>query len=214
VKLVPPLIVTILLIGTFALIFQQDAEAAIKPIKLGIKFHGDPQICFFSEDENFILIGKISILDWQTNLKSFSQNEEGWNVLINENPKKNSDCNIEIHFLPKPNEEDTRLLKPQGRTIFEESRAVIEVYTTQYYDESAIRYEKDRSNRLRPVPYEYADVSHELLGKVTRHELGHVFGLKHQKNDSIMIMGPTLAEITDKDLKNVLKKYGKNGWLD
>jgi len=75
-------------------------------------------------------------------------------------------------------------------------------------------YEKDGSNRLRPVPYEYADVSDELLGKVTRHELGHVFGLKHQKNDSIMIMGPTLAEITDKDLKNVLEKYGKNGWLD
>jgi len=29
-----------------------------------------------------------------------------------------------------------------------------------------------------------------------------------------MIIGPILAEITDKDLKNVLKKYGKNGWLD
>ncbi|TLX74880.1 MAG: matrixin family metalloprotease, partial [Thaumarchaeota archaeon] len=50
-----------------------------------------------------------------------------------------------------------------------------------------------------------------LLGKVTRHELGHVFGLSHQQNDSIMVTGQILAKITDKDCKNVVAKYGK-GW--
>jgi len=42
--------------------------------------------------------------------------------------------------------------------------------------------------------------------------MGHVFGLKHQKSDSIMIRGPVLSEIQENDLKEVVKKYGTDGW--
>ncbi len=213
-KLVLPLIVTILLIGTFALIFQQDAEAQIKPYRKGITFHETPQFCLFGENEKSLKVGTDSILDWKNQLQSYTNDTTSWNMLLIINSTDIYKCNAEIHFLAKPETEKVRSMKIQGRVWFEKDKAVVEVYTTQYYDETAHRYEVGRDNRARPVPYEFADVPLDLLGKVTRHELGHVFGLKHQKNDSIMIMGPTLAEITDKDLKNVLKKYGKNGWLD
>ena len=130
------------------------------------------------------------------------------------NPTDIYKCNAEIHFLAKPETEKDRSMKAQGKVEFEKDKAVVEVYTTQYYDESAHRYEVGKDNRARPVPYEFADVPLDLLGKVTRHELGHVFGLKHQNSDSIMISGPRLAEITETDLKGVIEKYGTNGWAD
>jgi len=211
-KLLIPLVFAVLILGMISIIPIQDAQAEIKAFRKGITFHETPQFCLFGENEKSLNIGINSILDWKNQLQSFTHDKTSWDMMLNINPIDISKCNAEIHFLVKPESEKVSSMKPQGRVMFEKDKAIVEVYTTQYYDESAHRYEVGEDNRARPVPYEFADVSLDLLGKVTRHELGHVFGLKHEKSDSIMIIGPILAEIADKDLENVLKKYGKNGW--
>jgi len=213
-KLLIPLIFAVLILGMISIIPIQDAQAVIKAIKKKVLFHETPQFCLFGENEKSLKVGTDSILDWKNQLQSYTNDRTNWNMVLITNQTDIYKCNAEIHFLEKPETEKVRSMKPQGRVVFEKDKAIVEVYTTQYYDESAHRYEVGRDNRARPVAYEFADVPLDLLGKVTRHELGHVFGLKHQKSDSIMISGPKLAEITETDLKGVIEKYGTNGWAD
>lgn len=190
----------------------QESYSIIKPYISGITFDHKPNFCLFATDEIPMTEGIWSVLDWRNQLKLFTNNTDAWSIMITTNPSDSSECDVEIHFLKKPDSEKTLNLKPQGRVIFEEDRALIEVYTTQYYDETAHKLVKGKDNRLRAVPYEFADVPIDLLGKVIRHEMGHVFGLKHQKSDSIMVRGPVLSEIQENDLKEVVKKYGTDGW--
>ena len=191
---------------------QIHAEASsneIIPVYLDFKFKKEPVICIFSTDDQITRVGIDSVLDWQNKLKSYTKDPKAWNMITLLNPLDASECTTEIHFLKKPSAPQFDV-KAQGITIYEEDGAYVEVYTTQYYDNSAVKYVMDSSKKLRPVPGEFAGVSLPLLGKVTRHELGHVFGLSHQQNDSIMVTGQNLAKITDKDCKNVVAKYGKN----
>ncbi len=213
-KLLIPLIFAVLILGMISIIPIQDAQAVIKAIKKKVLFHETPQFCLFGENEKSLKVGTDSILDWKNQLQSYTNDTTSWNMVLIINQTDIYKCNAEIHFLAEPETEKVRSMKIQGRVWFEKDKAIVEVYTTQYYDESAHRYEVGRDNRARPVPYEFADVHLDLLGKVTRHELGHVFGLKHQSSDSIMISGPRLAEITETDLKGVIEKYGTNGWAD
>jgi len=213
-KLLIPLIFAVLLLGMISIIPIQDAQAEIKAIKKRVLFHETPQFCLFSENEKSLKVGIDSILDWKNQLQSYTNYTTNWNMVLIINPTDIYKCNAEIHFLAKPETEKDRSMKAQGKVKFEKDKVVVEVYTTQYYDESAHKYEVGKDNRARPVPYEFADVPLDLLGKVTKHELGHVFGLKHQNSDSIMISGPRLAEITETDLKGVIEKYETNGWTD
>jgi len=212
-KLLIPLIFAVLILGMISIIPIQDAQA-VKAIKKRVLFHETPQFCLFGENEKSLKVGTDSILDWKNQLQSYTNDTTNWNMVLIINPTDIYKCNAEIHFLAKPESEKDRSMKAQGKVEFEKDKAVVEVYTTQYYDESAHRYEVGKDNRARPVPFEFADVPLDLLGKVTRHELGHVFGLKHQNSDSIMISGTILAEITETDLKGVIEKYGANSWAD
>jgi hypothetical protein len=212
-KLLIPLIFAVLILGMISIIPIQDAQA-VKAIKKRVLFHETPQFCLFGENEKSLKVGTDSILDWKNQLQSYTNDTTNWNMVLIINPTDIYKCNAEIHFLAKPETEKDRSVKAQGKVEFEKDKAIVEVYTTQYYDESAHRYEVGKDNRARPVPFEFADVPLDLLGKVTRHELGHVFGLKHQNSDSIMISGPRLAEITETDLKGVIEKYGINSWAD
>ncbi len=220
-KLLIPLIFAVLILGMISIIPIQDAQAEIKAIKKRVLFHETPQFCLFGENEKSLKVGTDSILDWKNQLQSYTNDTTNWNMVLIINPTDIYKCNAEIHFLAKPETEKDRSMKAQGKVEFEKDKAVVggykaivEIYTTQYYDESAHQYEVGKDNRARPVPYEFADVPLDLLGKVTKHELGHVFGLKHQNSDSIMISGTRLAEITETDLKGVIEKYGINGWAD
>ena len=195
---------------SFAVIADASQPNVIKPIRLDFKFHEEPVICLFGTDEKVTNEGLNSISDWQNKLRSYTNNAKAWSMITSINPLDASQCTAEIHFLKKPTDPLMLPMKPQGTTLFLEDRAVIEVYTTQYYNDEAIKYVKDQSGKARPVPYEYEDVPIQLLGKVTRHELGHVFGLQHQQSDSIMITGAILATITDNDCKGVFAKYGKD----
>ena len=212
-KLLIPLIFAVLILGMISIIPIQDAQA-VKAIKKRVLFHETPQFCLFGENEKSLKVGTDSILDWKNQLQSYTNDTTNWNMVLIINPTDIYKCNAEIHFLVKPETEKDRSVKAQGKVEFEKDKAIVEVYTTQYYDESAHRYEVGKDNRARPVPFEFADVPLDLLGKVTRHELGHVFGLKHQNSDSIMISGTILAEITETDLKGVIEKYGANSWAD
>jgi len=189
---------------------DEKAENIIKPVYLGFKFHTSPIICIFGTDTH-TSVGLNSVLDWQNKLIIFTDNKNGWGITTLVNPLENSRCSTEIHFLKEPHDELIRSIKSQGITYFEEGKAFVEVYTTQYYDSTAFLYINDQSGKTRPVIGEFAEVPIDLLEKVTKHELGHVFGLKHQKENSIMITGPVLAEITDKDCEEVIKNYGA-GW--
>ena len=193
-----------------AVIADASQSNIIKPIRLDFKFHEEPVMCLFGTDEKITNEGLNSISDWQNKLRSYANNEKAWDMVTSINPLDTSSCTTEIHFLKKPTDPLMLTMKYQGMTLFQEDRAVIEVYTTQYYDDGAIKYVKDQSGKARPVPYEYEDVPLPLLGKVTRHELGHAFGLQHQQSDSIMITGAILATITDKDCSGVVAKYGEN----
>jgi len=195
---------------SLAVIADASQANVIKPIRLDFKFHEEPVICIFGTDEKVTNEGLASISDWQNKLRSYTNNAKAWSMTTSINPLDTSKCTAEIHFLKKPIDPLMLPMKYQGTTLFQKDRAVIEVYTTQYYDDTAIKYVKDQSGKARPVPYEYEDVPIQLLGKVSRHELGHVFGLQHQQNDSIMITGPILATITDKDCEGVFAKYGEN----
>ena len=193
-----------------AVIPDASQSNIIKPIRLDFKFHEEPVMCLFGTDEKITNEGLNSISDWQNKLKSYTNNAKAWSMTSTINPSDVSKCTTEIHFLKKPAEPQMLSMKYQGMTLFQKDRAVIEVYTTQYYDDTAIKYVKDGSGKARPVPYEYEDVPLQLLGKVTRHELGHAFGLQHQQSDSVMITGAILATITDKDCSGVVAKYGEN----
>ena len=193
-----------------AVIADASQSNVIKPIRLDFKFREEPVICLFGTDEKTTDEGLNSILDWQNKLRSYTNNAKAWDMTTSINPLDTSKCTTEIHFLKKPTDPVILSMKYQGTTLFQKDRAVIEVYTTQYYDDGALKYVKDAGGKARPVPFEYADVPIQLLGKVTKHELGHVFGLQHQQSDSIMITGPILATITDKDCKDVFAKYGEN----
>lgn len=195
-----------------SVIADSSKPSVIKPIRLDFKFHDEPVICLFGTDEKITNEGLNSISDWQNKLKLYTNNTNAWNIITTINPLDTSKCTTEIYFLKKPTDLLTLSMKYQGITHLQEDRAVIEVYTTQWYNDEAIKYVKDQSGKRRPVPFEYEDVPIPLLGKVTRHELGHVLGLQHQQSDSIMITGAILATITDKDCKDVIAKYGKN-WI-
>jgi len=184
----------------------------IKPIYLSFKLHKEPMACLFGTDDKALNVGVEAIFDWQKNLESYTNNTESWNIKTVVSPSDISNCDIEIHFLKKPTQELYMSEKVQGVTWFTENSALIEVYTTQYYNDEAIKYVKDQSGKSRPVIGEYEDVPITLLGKVTRHELGHVFGLQHKSSHSIMVTGAVLAEITDEDCKDVVREYS-NGWL-
>ena len=193
-----------------AVIADSSQSNVIKPIRLDFKFHEEPVICLFGADEKVTNEGLASISDWENKLKSYTNNTKAWNMTTIINPLDISKCTTEIHFLKKPTDPLVLSMKYQGTTLVLKDRAVVEVYTTQYYNDQAIKYVKHKSGQARPVPFEYEDVPIQLLGKVTRHELGHVFGLQHQQSDSIMITGAILATITDEDCKGVYAKYGKN----
>lgn len=193
-------------------IADPSQPSVIKPVRLDFKFSKEPVICLFGTDEKVTNEGLKSISDWGNKLKSYTNNTKAWNMITSINPLDTSSCTTEIHFLKKPTDPLMVSMKYQGITLFLADRAVIEVYTTQYYDDGAIKYVKDRGGKARPVPFEYEDVPIPLLGKVTKHELGHAFGLQHQQSDSIMVMGAVLASITDKDCEHVVAKYGKN-WI-
>ena len=196
--------------STVTIIGDSSQSNIIKPIRLDFKFHQGPVICLFGTDEKVTNEGLNSISDWQNKLKSYTNNAKAWSMTTAINPSDVSKCTTEIHFLKKPADPLMLSMKYQGMTLFQKDRAVVEVYTTQYYDDAAIKYVKDGSGKARPVPFEYADVPIKILGKVTRHELGHVFGLQHQQSDSIMITGAIFATITDKDCSGVVAKYGTN----
>ena len=196
--------------STVTIIGDSSQSNIIKPIRLDFKFHQEPTICLFGTDDKVTNEGLASISDWQNKLKSYTNNAKAWSMTMAINPSDVSKCTTEIHFLKKPTDPLMLSMKYQGMTLFQKDRAVVEVYTTQYYDDAAIKYVKDGSGKARPVPFEYADVPIKILGKVTRHELGHVFGLQHQQSDSIMITGAILATITDKDCSGVVAKYGTN----
>ena len=198
-------------IGIFGIpqIHAESSSNEIIPVYLDFKFKKEPVICVFSTDEHIMKVGIDSVLDWQNKLKSYTKDPKAWNMITSLNPSDTSGCTTEIHFLKKPSAPQFDV-KAQGITIYGKNSAYVEVFTTQYYDDSNMKYTLDGSNKLRPVPGEFTDVSFPLLGKVTRHELGHVFGLSHQQSNSIMVTGQILAKITDKDCQRVIAKYGKD----
>jgi len=191
--------------------FSNSLQTPIKPVYLSFKLHKEPAACLFGTDERALHEGVESVLDWQKSLRSYTNNTKSWNMNTVVNPSDTFKCDIEIHFLKRPTQASYESEKIQGATWFTKNNAIVEVYTTQYYNDEAIKYVKDKSGKARPVIGEFEDVPIALLGKVTRHELGHVFGLQHKQSNSIMVTGPVLAEITDKDCKEVLREYS-NGW--
>ena len=191
--------------------FSNSVQTPIKPVYLSFKLHKEPAVCLFGTDERALHEGVESILDWQKNLRSYTNNTKSWNMNTVVNPSDTFKCDIEIHFLKKPTQAPYESEKIQGATWFTKNNAIAEVYTTQYYNDEAIKYVKDKSGKARPVIGEFEDVPIALLGKVTRHELGHVFGLQHEQSNSIMVTGPVLAEITHEDCKGVFIEYS-NGW--
>jgi len=191
--------------------FSNSVQTPIKPVYLSFKLHKEPAVCLFGTDERALHEGVESVLDWQKNLRSYTNNTKSWNMNTVVNPSDTFKCDIEIHFLKKPTQAPYEYEKIQGATWFTKNNAIVEVYTTQYYNDEAIKYVKDKSGKARPVIGEFEDVPIALLGKVTRHELGHVFGLQHEQSNSIMVTGPVLAEITHEDCKEVFIEYS-NGW--
>jgi len=159
--------------------FSNSVQTPIKPVYLSFKLHKEPAVCLFGTDERALHEGVESILDWQKNLRSYTNNTKSWNMNTVVNPSDTFKCDIEIHFLKKPTQAPYESEKIQGATWFTKNNAIVEVYTTQYYNDEAIKYVKDKSGKARPVIGEFEDVPIALLGKVTRHELGHVFGLQH-----------------------------------
>ena len=168
-------------------------------------------MCLFGTDETALHEGVESVLDWQKNLRSYTNDTKSWNMNTIVNPSGTFKCDIEIHFLKRPTQTLYEPEKIQGKTWFTKNNAIVEVYTTQFYNDEAIKYVKDKAGKARPVIGEYEDVPIALLGKVTRHELGHVFGLEHKQSNSIMVTGAVLAKITDEDCKDVIREYS-NGW--
>ncbi|MGI0021546.1 MAG: hypothetical protein ACRD9Q_01675 [Nitrososphaeraceae archaeon] len=138
-----------------AVIADASQSNVIKPIRLDFKFYEEPVICLFGTDEKVTNEGLASISDWQNKLRSYTNNAKAWSMTTTINPLDVSQCTTEIHFLKKPTDSLILPMKYQGTTLFLEDRAVIEVYTTQYYDDAAIKYVKDASGKARPVPFEY-----------------------------------------------------------
>ena len=205
------LFVSIILIPNVAYGELNDTKSdVIKPVVLDFKFRNEPIICLIGTDDKAIQEGINSVSDWMEKLKTYSKHPQNWNMTVLESPQDLSNCNVEIHFLKKPTDENIKQLKNQGITIFQPSRAYVEIYTQQYYNDDAIKYVNDGSGKDRPVVGEYADVPIEYLGKVIKHEMGHVFGLEHQQSDSVMVTGYRVAHITKQDCSNVFKKYGEN----
>ncbi len=180
----------------------------IKPIYVDFRFHKKPIICIFGSDQGAINIGIDSITEWRDNLRNYTKNS-GWDITVTVNPKQISSCSTEIHFVKEPTL-FSDVSGTQGVTMFQEDRAIVEVYTTQYYEPTAFKLVKDGSNKERPVAGQYTDVPLDHLKSVTEHELGHVFGLSHQKDNSIMVTGYVISHISNKDCQRVVAKYGED----
>ena len=191
--------------------FSNGIQTPIEPVYLSFKLYTEPVVCLFGTDERALHEGIESVLDWQKNLRSYTNDTKSWNMNTVVNPSDTFKCDIEIHFLKKPTQASYESEKIQGAMWFTKNNAIVEIYTTQYYNDEAIKYVKDKSGKARPVIGEFEDVPIALLGKVTRHELGHVFGLRHEQSNSIMVTGPVLSEITHEDCKGVFIEYS-NGW--
>jgi hypothetical protein len=184
-------------------------STAIQPIYVDFKFHKKPVICIFGSDEKAINVGVDSVLEWQNNLRDYTRDSNSWEMTITVNPQNISSCSTEIHFVKGPTLFPD-VIDAQGITMVQADRAVVEVYTTQYYDPTAFKLVKDGSNKWRPVAGEFADVPPSHLKSVTEHEFGHVLGLSHQKDNSIMVTGHVIAHISDKDCQGVVAKYGED----
>jgi hypothetical protein len=180
----------------------------IKPIYVDFKFHEKPTICIFGSDKGAINVGIDSITEWRDKLRSYTRNS-GWDMTVTVNPQDISSCSTEIHFVKKP-ALFSDVTDAQGVTMFQADRAIVEIYTTQYYEPAAFKLVKDNSNKERPVAGQYADVPLSHLKSVTEHELGHVFGLSHQKDNSIMVTGYVISHISNKDCQLVVAKYGED----
>jgi hypothetical protein len=78
----------------------------------------------------------------------------------------------------------------------------------------------DSTGKLRPAPSTFVSLSDRQILSITEHELGHVFGITQDDDnltsDTAMSQGlenANTAHVTDKDVSQVVERYGSTGFI-
>jgi hypothetical protein len=203
-----------------------------KPTYLDHKYKSDPYLCVYSDNPRDLKIAQTAISDWQNHLRDYTKNYNAWNIKIGINQQDRTQCTAEIIYSPYPNtdkfdgtdnawwNQKVSESKALGLTYTFWDRAWVYVFTSQYYFPEQTQMVADSTGKLRPAPSTFVSLSDRQILSITEHELGHVFGITQDDDnltsDTAMSQGlenANTAHVTDKDVSQVVVRYGSTGFI-